>query len=124
TAEVGRRKNSHHRSLDLEAFNIHVAPTTSEINLPTIIRLYPPTAKPLQLSGNMPLRFGRDDGPSSNNHLPLRFGRCLRCSNAERQLQGLYWSLKQTGTATLECLKCHTQLTRDAPEKENMFEEK
>ncbi|XP_072303241.1 pro-FMRFamide-related neuropeptide VF [Eucyclogobius newberryi] len=70
-------KNTIHRSLDLEAFNLHVAPTASRINLPTIIRLYPPTAKPLHLHANMPLRFGRANSPDSptNPNMPLRFGR-------------------------------------------------
>ncbi|XP_055013089.1 pro-FMRFamide-related neuropeptide VF [Boleophthalmus pectinirostris] len=72
-------KNTIHRSLDLEAFNLHVTPTSSRISLPTVIRLYPPTAKPLHLHANMPLRFGRANGPahdgSTNPNMPLRFGR-------------------------------------------------
>ncbi|XP_055081467.1 pro-FMRFamide-related neuropeptide VF [Periophthalmus magnuspinnatus] len=72
-------KNTIHRSLDLEAFNLHVTPTASKISLPTIIRLYPPTAKPLHLHANMPLRFGRANNPAhdspTNPNMPLRFGR-------------------------------------------------
>lgn len=73
-------KNTLHRSLDLESFNIGVTPTASKINLPTIIRLYPPTAKPRHLHANMPLRFGRDNSLDNRNHpsnpnMPLRFGR-------------------------------------------------
>ncbi|KAK7898534.1 hypothetical protein WMY93_019387 [Mugilogobius chulae] len=53
--------------------------TRSTPNQPTtIIRLYPPTAKPLHLHANMPLRFGRransHDNPNNPN-MPLRFGR-------------------------------------------------
>nr|XP_054600504.1 pro-FMRFamide-related neuropeptide VF [Nothobranchius furzeri]XP_054600507.1 pro-FMRFamide-related neuropeptide VF [Nothobranchius furzeri] len=67
------------RSLDLESFKIHVTPTTSKISLPTIIKLYPPTAKPLHMHANMPLRFGRDSSddraPNSRPNMPQRFGR-------------------------------------------------
>uniref|UniRef100_A0AAT9UTY7 LPXRFamide peptide n=1 Tax=Channa punctata TaxID=304456 RepID=A0AAT9UTY7_CHAPF len=69
------------RSLDLESFNLHVTPTTSKISLPTIIKLYPPTAKPLHLHANMPMRFGRwsdpgdDRAPNSTPNMPQRFGR-------------------------------------------------
>ncbi|XP_059206478.1 pro-FMRFamide-related neuropeptide VF [Centropristis striata] len=74
-------KSEIRRSLDLESFNIHVAPTTSRISLPTIIKLYPPTVKPPHLHVNMPLRFGResipddDQTPNSNPNMPQRFGR-------------------------------------------------
>uniref|UniRef100_A0A3P9JHX2 Neuropeptide VF precursor n=1 Tax=Oryzias latipes TaxID=8090 RepID=A0A3P9JHX2_ORYLA len=69
------------RSLDLESFNICVTPTSSKLNLPTIIKLYPPTAKPLHMHANMPLRFGRESSASddrvqnSSPNMPQRFGR-------------------------------------------------
>ncbi|XP_023286754.1 uncharacterized protein LOC111673268 [Seriola lalandi dorsalis] len=69
------------RSLDLESFNMHVTPTTSKISLPSIIKLYPPTAKPVHMHANMPMRFGResdpgdDRAPNSNPNMPQRFGR-------------------------------------------------
>ncbi|XP_051246007.1 pro-FMRFamide-related neuropeptide VF [Dicentrarchus labrax] len=105
------------RSLDLESFNIHVSPTTSKISLPTIIRLYPPTAKPLHLHANMPMRFGRDSNPgddrspNSTPNMPQRFGRswevfqmCAECPGVQeppKSPQGLrrtslYWSLLRT----------------------------
>ncbi|KAM6900028.1 pro-FMRFamide-related neuropeptide VF [Xenentodon cancila] len=74
-------KSGLRRSLDLESFNIHVTPTTSKISLPTIIKLYPPTAQPLHLHANMPLRFGRDSSPGDDGaqsmipNMPQRFGR-------------------------------------------------
>uniref|UniRef100_A0A8C3AKD0 Pro-FMRFamide-related neuropeptide VF n=2 Tax=Cyclopterus lumpus TaxID=8103 RepID=A0A8C3AKD0_CYCLU len=77
-------KSEIRRSLDLESFNILVTPRTNKISLPHIIKLYPPTAKPLHLHANMPLRFGResvpgvpgDDGaPNVTPNLPQRFGR-------------------------------------------------
>ncbi|XP_053190526.1 pro-FMRFamide-related neuropeptide VF [Scomber japonicus] len=69
------------RSLDPNSFNIQVNPTTSRISLPTIIKLYQPTPKPLHLHANMPMRFGRDSdpaddrSPNSTPNLPQRFGR-------------------------------------------------
>ncbi|KAF6716737.1 Pro-FMRFamide-related neuropeptide VF [Oryzias melastigma] len=66
------------RSLDLESFNIRVSPTSSKLNLPTVIKLYPPTAKPLHMHANMPLRFGRESDdrvPNSSPNMPQRFGR-------------------------------------------------
>ncbi|XP_029023164.1 pro-FMRFamide-related neuropeptide VF [Betta splendens] len=74
-------KSGIRRSLDLESFNVHVTPTAGRINLPTLLRLYPPTAKPLHLHANMPMRFGRwsdagdDRAPGSNPNMPQRFGR-------------------------------------------------
>uniref|UniRef100_A0A4W6EJF9 Uncharacterized protein n=1 Tax=Lates calcarifer TaxID=8187 RepID=A0A4W6EJF9_LATCA len=90
------------RSLDLESFNMHVTPTASKISLPSIIRLYPPTAKPLHMHANMPMRFGRESHPGDdkvirmcaecpdvhearNPELPQRFGR-----------NSLYWRLLRT----------------------------
>ncbi|XP_071383931.1 pro-FMRFamide-related neuropeptide VF [Centroberyx affinis] len=73
--------NGIRRSLDLETLNIHVTPTSSKISLPTMIKLYPPTAKPLHLHANLPMRFGResdasnDRSPKSTPNLPQRFGR-------------------------------------------------
>ncbi|XP_031710169.1 pro-FMRFamide-related neuropeptide VF [Anarrhichthys ocellatus] len=69
------------RSLDLESYNVLVTPRTNKISLPSIIKLYPPTAKPLHLHGNMPMRFGResvpgdDKSPNSPPNMPQRFGR-------------------------------------------------
>ncbi|XP_026156490.1 pro-FMRFamide-related neuropeptide VF [Mastacembelus armatus] len=79
-------ENEIRRSLALESFNIHVAPTTSKFSLPTIIRLYPPTAKPLHMHANMPMRFGRgndpsdDKAPHSTPNMPQRFGRAMEAS--------------------------------------------
>ncbi|CAI5690328.1 unnamed protein product [Oreochromis niloticus] len=109
-------KNEIHRSLDLESFNIHVAPTTSKFSLPTIIRFYPPTVKPLHLHANMPLRFGRQSDertPNSSPNLPQRFGRsweairvCAECPSVRRAPNQLlsqrfernspYWKLLRT----------------------------
>uniref|UniRef100_A0A3P8TRD6 Uncharacterized protein n=1 Tax=Amphiprion percula TaxID=161767 RepID=A0A3P8TRD6_AMPPE len=87
-------KSEIRRSLDLESYNIHVSPTTSKKSLATIIRLYPPTAKPVDLHANMPMRFGRDNDPrdktelSSSRKKPQRFGKsaqliemCADCPN-------------------------------------------
>uniref|UniRef100_A0A3B3ZSU6 Uncharacterized protein n=1 Tax=Periophthalmus magnuspinnatus TaxID=409849 RepID=A0A3B3ZSU6_9GOBI len=107
--QTARGKNTIHRSLDLEAFNLHVTPTASKISLPTIIRLYPPTAKPLHLHANMP-DFAHNHHVIPNMPLrntptmPQRFGRagkmfhvCPPCSDGEEtqetQRDGLYWSL-------------------------------
>ncbi|XP_017278134.1 pro-FMRFamide-related neuropeptide VF [Kryptolebias marmoratus] len=108
------------RSLDLESFKIHVTPATSKISLPTIIKLYPPTAKPLHMHANMPLRFGRessdDRAPNSSPNMPQRFGRswevlrmCGECRDIrEAQSPVLpqrfgrnvpYWSLLRTLTS-------------------------
>ncbi|XP_040909757.1 pro-FMRFamide-related neuropeptide VF [Toxotes jaculatrix] len=107
------------RSLDLESFNVHVTPTTSKISLPTIIKLYPPVAKPLHLHANMPMRFGRESDPSddrapnSNPNMPQRFGRsweviqmCAECPRVREApdpvlpqrfgRNSLYWSLLGT----------------------------
>ncbi|XP_060915914.1 pro-FMRFamide-related neuropeptide VF [Labrus mixtus] len=68
------------RSLALESFKIQSTPT-SKISLPTFIKLYPPTAKPLHLHANMPMRFGRqssagEDGETNSTpNFPQRFGR-------------------------------------------------
>ncbi|XP_033182109.1 pro-FMRFamide-related neuropeptide VF [Anabas testudineus] len=92
-------KSEIRRSLDLESFNIHVTPATSKMSLPTVIKLYPPTAKPLHLHANMPMRFGRwsdtgdDRAPNSNPNMPQRFGRA--------------WEVTRT------CVKCHD--IREAP---------
>ncbi|XP_075931472.1 pro-FMRFamide-related neuropeptide VF [Anarhichas minor] len=74
-------KSEIRRSLDLESYNVLVTPRTNKISLPSIIKLYPPTAKPLHLYGNMPMRFGResvpddDKSPNSPPNMPQRFGR-------------------------------------------------
>ncbi|XP_042291597.1 pro-FMRFamide-related neuropeptide VF [Thunnus maccoyii] len=112
-------KNEIHRSLDLKSFNVHVSPTTSKVNLPTIIKLYPPTAKPPHLHPNMPMRFGRESDPvddrlpNSTPNMPQRFGRswevirmCADCPDAREALSPVlpqrfgrnspYWSLRRT----------------------------
>ncbi|XP_065804545.1 pro-FMRFamide-related neuropeptide VF isoform X2 [Labrus bergylta] len=73
-------KSESRRSLDHESFKIQSTPT-SKISLPTFIKLYPPTAKPLHLHANMPMRFGRqssagEDGETNSTpNFPQRFGR-------------------------------------------------
>lgn len=112
-------KSEIRRSLDLESFNVHVTPTSSKLNLPTIIRLYPPTATPLHMHANMPMRFGRDSNPgedrspNSNPNMPQRFGRsweviqmCAECPGVQEApnpvqpqrfgRKRLYWSLLRT----------------------------
>ncbi|XP_041822961.1 pro-FMRFamide-related neuropeptide VF [Melanotaenia boesemani] len=112
-------KSGIRRNLDLESFNIHVTPTTSKLSLPTIIKLYPPTVKPLYKHVNMPMRFGResspgdDRSPNSNPNLPQRFGRsweviriCAKCRNVREAPRLVlpqrfgrnvpYWSLLRT----------------------------
>ncbi|MED6257449.1 hypothetical protein ATANTOWER_023625 [Ataeniobius toweri] len=103
------------RSLDMESFKLHVTPATSKMSLPTIIRLYPPTAKPLHMHANMPLRFGRDSNdervPNSSPNMPQRFGRswevmCGECREVRDAPSPLlpqrfgrnvpYWSLLRT----------------------------
>ncbi|XP_076611324.1 pro-FMRFamide-related neuropeptide VF [Chaetodon auriga] len=74
-------KSEIRRSLDLGSFNVHVTPTTSKISHPSVIKLIPPTALPLHLHANMPMRFGResnpadDRSPNSSPNMPQRFGR-------------------------------------------------
>ncbi|KAL6099986.1 npvf [Pungitius sinensis] len=67
------------RSLDLESFRILSTPRTYRISLPNIIKLYPPTATPVHLHANMPMRFGRESDPAddtnSTPNMPQRFGR-------------------------------------------------
>ncbi|KAM4550288.1 pro-FMRFamide-related neuropeptide VF [Fundulus diaphanus] len=103
------------RSLDLESFKLHMTPATSKMSLPTIIKLYPPTAKPLHMHVNMPLRFGRDSNdervPNSSPNMPQRFGRswglirlCGECRGVRDALSPVlpqrfgrnvpYWSLE------------------------------
>ncbi|XP_019946147.1 pro-FMRFamide-related neuropeptide VF [Paralichthys olivaceus] len=117
-------KSEMRRSLDLESFNMRVTPATSKISLPTIIKLYPPTTKPVHMHANMPMRFGRqidsneDKAPNSPN-MPQRFGRsrgriCPKCPpvriepNPELPQRfgrsSLYWSLLKT-LATERLLK-------------------
>uniref|UniRef100_A0A8C5DZ89 RFamide-related peptide n=1 Tax=Gouania willdenowi TaxID=441366 RepID=A0A8C5DZ89_GOUWI len=93
------RKKSHQqtireilRSLDPASFNIHVVPTSSKHNPPTILKLYAPTTLPVHMNVNMPMRFGRISDPgdrgerNTENNFPQRFGRsrglvrpCLKC---------------------------------------------
>ncbi|XP_041811878.1 pro-FMRFamide-related neuropeptide VF [Chelmon rostratus] len=105
------------RSLDLGSFNVQVTPTTSKISQPAIVKLYPPTAKPLHLHANMPMRFGRennpgdDRSPNSTPNMPQRFGRsweiiqmCAECPGAREAAvspqrfgrNSLFWSLLKT----------------------------
>lgn len=115
-------KSNIHRSLDLESFKIQVTPNSSKVSRPTIIKLYPPTAKPLHMHANMPMRFGRgnipgdDQTPNSTPNMPQRFGRswkvtlCAECSgipDVPKQPHRLvrnsqYWSLL-LGYWTLAC---------------------
>lgn len=105
-----------HRSLDHESFNMPVTPATSRFSIPTIIKLYPPTVRPVHSHANMPMRFGRESddderAPNSNPNMPQRFGRswelmqmCAKCA-ARREgpkqglrdrLGSLLWSLLRT----------------------------
>ncbi|XP_042361861.1 pro-FMRFamide-related neuropeptide VF [Plectropomus leopardus] len=90
------------RSLDVESYNVNMTPNTSKnskSSLPTIIRLYPPTAKPLYLYANMPMRFGRESFPEEDKatsltpNMPQRFGRfweviqmCAKCPDDREAL--------------------------------------
>ncbi|XP_077051735.1 pro-FMRFamide-related neuropeptide VF [Siphateles boraxobius] len=75
------------RSLNIEDFALDVAPTSSRVSSPTILRLHPIIPKPAHLHVNLPLRFGRDAqestgdrAPKSTINLPQRFGRfCTMC---------------------------------------------
>lgn len=107
-------KSKSHRSLDLESLKIQVTPTTSKVSLPTIVRLFPPTIKPLPKHINMPMRFGRDSVPNddqnSTPNMPQRFGRswkvirlCAECPGIRVPMQphrplrnNQYWSLLRT----------------------------
>ncbi|XP_034561472.1 pro-FMRFamide-related neuropeptide VF [Notolabrus celidotus] len=109
-------KSDSQRSLDIETFNIHSTPP-SKISLPSIVKLYPPTARPLHLHANMPMRFGRqsssseDRGQKSTPNMPQRFGRawetvqmCAGCPKVRGVVNtvlpqrfgrsSLYWLLK------------------------------
>ncbi|XP_022056593.1 pro-FMRFamide-related neuropeptide VF [Acanthochromis polyacanthus] len=74
-------KSEIRRSLDLESYNIHVSPNNYKKSIPTIIRLYPPTAKPIHMHANIPMRFERnndlrDETESSlSPNKPQRFGK-------------------------------------------------
>lgn len=103
-------KSSSRRSLGLDTLRMQVAPTASRSSLPTIVRLYPPTDKPLHVHANMPLRFGRGSvaGEDQTPNLPQRFGRswkvlqlcteCLRLRRLPEQQHRLVqdWSLLRT----------------------------
>ncbi|XP_074543547.1 pro-FMRFamide-related neuropeptide VF [Halichoeres trimaculatus] len=89
-------KSDFHRSLDPNSFKIQPTPTKSKISLPSIIKLYPPTPKPLHLHANMPMRFGRQMGSGNdkgqNPNMPQRFGRgwptvhmCTECHKRQEQ---------------------------------------
>ncbi|KAL3044050.1 hypothetical protein OYC64_003809 [Pagothenia borchgrevinki] len=106
-------KSDIRKSLDLESYKVHVNPTTSRISGPTIIKLHPPTAKPLYLHANIPMRFGRENLPGDDiTQLPQRFGRswdlCAECrecrEDREAQLpqrfgrRSPFWSLLRTMT--------------------------
>ncbi|XP_074470013.1 pro-FMRFamide-related neuropeptide VF isoform X1 [Sebastes fasciatus] len=107
------------RSLDHESFKARVTPSTRKISLPNIIKLYPPTAKPLHLHANMPMHFGReistgdDRAPNSSPNMPQRFGRsweviqlCPECPVVREAVNPMlpqrfgrsspYWSLLRT----------------------------
>nr|QTW97892.1 gonadotropin-inhibitory hormone [Carassius auratus x (Cyprinus carpio x Carassius auratus)] len=78
------------RSLELEDFTLNVAPTSSRVSSPTILRLHPIIKKPTHLHANLPLRFGRDAqmnardrASKSTINLPQRFGRsCTMCERS------------------------------------------
>ncbi|XP_035476518.2 pro-FMRFamide-related neuropeptide VF [Scophthalmus maximus] len=112
-------KSESHRSLDLGSLNMHVTPAISKISLPTIIKLYAPTAKPIHMHVNMPMRFGREKDPDDDKapnspNMPQRFGRsravnrlCAAGCPEVREApnpelrhrfgrNGLYWSLLKT----------------------------
>ncbi|XP_072226213.1 pro-FMRFamide-related neuropeptide VF [Leuresthes tenuis] len=144
-------KSGIRRSLDLENFNIHVTPTTSKISLPTIIKLYPPTAKPLHMHANMPMRFGRESSPSdervpnSSPNMPQRFGRswkvirmCAECREVREAPSPVlpqrfgrnapFWSLLRT-LASEQLLNAGLHWTEDvdnpsSSEEEEEMEEK
>uniref|UniRef100_A0A3Q3VK45 RFamide-related peptide n=1 Tax=Mola mola TaxID=94237 RepID=A0A3Q3VK45_MOLML len=97
-------KNKIHRSLDMESFNIQVIPTTSKVSHPIIVRLHPPTAKPVHMLINMPMRFGRDSvtgddqTPNSNPNMPQRFGRSGKGIQLCAECPGVGGILKQPHT--------------------------
>lgn len=68
------------RSLEIQDFKINILPTSGKVNLPTMVKLFPGSTKPLHLHANLPLRFGRESDlgdrlPKSTLNLPQRFGR-------------------------------------------------
>ncbi|KAI2652951.1 Gonadotropin inhibitory hormone peptide [Labeo rohita] len=81
------------RSLQIEDFTLHVAPTSARVRSPTILRLRPNVSvatNPLLLKAHLPIRFGRDSqmtprerASKSNINLPQRFGRsCNMCARS------------------------------------------
>ncbi|KAL3044049.1 hypothetical protein OYC64_003809 [Pagothenia borchgrevinki] len=110
-------KSDIRKSLDLESYKVHVNPTTSRISGPTIIKLHPPTAKPLYLHANIPMRFGRENLPGDDiTQLPQRFGRswdlCAECREVrETQLPqrfGRSWDL---------CAECREDREAQLPQR-------
>ncbi|KAK5855264.1 hypothetical protein PBY51_005382 [Eleginops maclovinus] len=106
-------KSDIRRSLDQETYKVRLRPTSSRISLPIIIKLHPPTAKPLHLHANMPMRFGRENlpgderAPNSSPNMPQRFGRswdtCAECRDVREALlpqrfgrSSPFWSLLRT----------------------------
>lgn len=100
-------KSKSHRSLDLESFKIQVTPTTSKVSLPTIVRLFSPTVRPLHKHINMPMRFGRNSVPNddqnSTPNMPQRFGRSWKVIQLRAECQphrplrnSQYWSPLRT----------------------------
>ncbi|XP_062343342.1 pro-FMRFamide-related neuropeptide VF [Osmerus eperlanus] len=68
------------RSLEIQDFKINILPTSGKVNLPTMVKLFSGSTKPLHLHANLPLRFGRESDlgdrlPKSTLNLPQRFGR-------------------------------------------------
>lgn len=88
----------------MESFNIQVIPTTSKVSHPIIVRLHPPTAKPVHMLINMPMRFGRDSvtgddqTPNSNPNMPQRFGRSGKGIQLCAECPGVGGILKQPNT--------------------------
>ncbi|KAF3833717.1 hypothetical protein F7725_024921 [Dissostichus mawsoni] len=100
-----------------QSYKVHVNPTTSRISLPTIIKLQPPTAIPLHLHANMPMRFGRENLPGDEiTNLPQRFGRswdlcaeCLEVRGAQLpQRFGRSWDL---------CAECREDREAQLPQR-------
>ncbi|KTF77195.1 hypothetical protein cypCar_00042573 [Cyprinus carpio] len=87
------------RSLEIEDFTLNIAPTSTHVSSPTILRLHPKITKPTHLHPNLPLRFGRDtemtprERAKSNINLPQRFGRS--CTMCVRSGTGLSATLPQ-----------------------------